>query len=210
MRRGGGLMRICARISRFIKPRQQFIRFWQLAACCLALWLCASAARADEPVDAAPSGSDAAARAAFLHSFLGYIDWPSQAFKLAGDPFVVGIMNADTVLAEMLLSSTGRMIGNRPVQLKQLREGDKPEGLHLLYIGPTPTDRLSGILAQVAEHWTVVVTDGDNGLALGSAINFREISGRLRFEVSMPVAERSEFRLSSRMLSVAVIRRGGV
>ncbi|MBK4735663.1 YfiR family protein [Noviherbaspirillum pedocola] len=165
----------------------------------------AAACRADE-TESAPVG-DAAGRAAFLLSFLGYIEWPSAAFALADEPYVIGVINNEAVLAELLLSATGRTVASRPVEVRALHEGDKPDGVHLLYIGPTPSERLAAILAGVSERWTVTVTDGDNGLALGSAINFRDIGARLRFEVSMPALKRADYRFSSRMLSVARLRR---
>lgn len=193
-----------------LQPSRWLAGAWRLFVSCLALWLAvATAGGAQEVANAMPVGSDAAARAVFLHSFLGYVEWPPAAFKLADDPFVIGVMNADPVAAELLLSTTGRSVGNRPVLIKPLQEGGKPDGVHLLYIGPTPSARLSAILAQVSERWTVTVTDGENGLEMGSAINFRKVGQRLRFEVSMPVVERSDYRLSSRMLGVALIRKGG-
>lgn len=179
---------------------------WLAVSLLLFLFLfLAAACRADDAENAPIA--DAAGRAAFLLSFLAYIEWPSAAFAPTDEPYVIGVINGDAVLAELLLSTTGRMVASRPVEVRALHEGDKPGGVHLLYVGPTPTERLAPILASVGEPWTVTVTDGDNGLALGSVINFRDIGRRLRFEVSMPAIKRGDYRLSSRMLSVARIRR---
>jgi hypothetical protein len=172
------------------------------------LSLAAGSCRAGE-AETAPAGADAAARAGFLFNFLSYIDWPSSAFELAQDPYVVGVMNGETVLAELLLSATGRSVGGRPVEIRSLHEGDSLKGLHLLYVGPTPTERLSAILGAVVERWTVTVTDGDNGLAKGSAIHFFDTDGRLRFDVSLPAIARGGYRLSSRLLAIAQIRKDG-
>jgi hypothetical protein len=121
---------------------------------------------------------------------------------------VIGVMHADAVFAELLLSTTGRSVGGRPVAVRQMREGDSLQGLHLLYIGPTPPDRLAAILAGVDERFTVPVTDGENGLAQGGAIHFLDVAGRLRFEVSLAAIRRGDYRLSSRMLRVARIKKG--
>src|SRR5512132_2616875 len=40
---------------------------------------------------------EAAARAAYLYSFLGYIEWPSRALPLTDSPLVFGVLNADGV-----------------------------------------------------------------------------------------------------------------
>jgi hypothetical protein len=49
----------------------------------------------------------------------------------------------------------------------------------------------------------LTVTESDNGLQQGSVINFRLVEDRVRFEVSLPAAEKCGLKLSSRLLSVA-------
>lgn len=180
----------------------------RLACALLLLCLAAGACRAGE-AETAPVGADAAARAGFLFNFLSYIEWPSAAFELAQDPYVVGVINGETVVAELLLSATGRSVAGRPLEIRSLHEGDSLKGLHLLYVGPTAAERLNAILGAVVERWTVTVTDGDTGIAKGSAIHFFDSNGRLRFDVSLPTIARSDYRLSSRLLALAQIRKEG-
>ena len=49
----------------------------------------------------------------------------------------------------------------------------------------------------------LAVTDAPTGLADGGALNFVPVQGRVRFEASLPAAERAGLRLSSRLLAVA-------
>jgi hypothetical protein len=49
----------------------------------------------------------------------------------------------------------------------------------------------------------LVVTECDNGLQLGSVINFRLVDERVRFDVALDAAERNGIKLSSRLLTVA-------
>jgi hypothetical protein len=63
-------------------------------------------------------------------------------------------------------------------------------------------------IRQVPQRWTVTVTDDSSADALAGVINFRHIDGRLRFDVSQAAAERGDFKLSSRLLSVAIVQPG--
>jgi hypothetical protein len=162
---------------------------------------------------AAPAGhgrEDAAARAAYLYSFLSYIEWPARALPLTDSPLVIGVLNAEEVAAELLLSTLGRKTGNRSVTIRPLQPGDSMDNLHLLYIGPGEAQQVQDVIRHVPQRWTVTVTDdagaGPDGLA--GAINFRRGDGRLRFEVSQAAVERSEFKLSSRLMSVAIVQPG--
>lgn len=158
--------------------------------------------------EAAPPGElshdDASARAAHLYNFLGYIEWPSRAFALADSPMVIGVVNAESVAAELLLSTVGRNVNGRPVTIRRLRPGESLQDIHLLYIGPGESEQVENMMAQVPQRWTVTVTDEQ----AAGVISFRHADGRLRFEVSTAAAERGDFKLSSRLMSVAIVQPG--
>ena len=151
---------------------------------------------------------EAAARAAYLYSFLGYIEWPARALPLTDTPLEIGVLNADEVAAELLLTTLGRKIRNRPVNIRRLQPGDSMEGIHLLYIGPGEPQQVQEAIRQVPQRWTVTVTDDSSADTLAGVINFRHMDGRLRFDVSQAAAERGDFKLSSRLMSVAIVQPG--
>ena len=183
-------------------------RLARMAGSLMAMFLTLSLAIGLSGAEAAPPGEltqqDASARAAYLYNFLAYIEWPSRAFTLADTPLVIGVLNAEAVAAELLLSTVGRHVNNRPVTIRRLQPGDSLDGIHLLYVGPGEAAQVESVLRQVPQRWTVTVTDE---LAAG-VISFRHADGRLRFEVSTAAAERGDFKLSSRLMSLAIVQPG--
>lgn len=174
----------------------------------ISLVLALSGAVAAPATPAEQGREDAAERAAYLYSFLGYIEWPSRALPLTDSPLVIGVLNADLVAAELLLSTVGRKVNNRAVQIKRLQPGDGLEDIHLLYIGPGEPEQVQSLIRQVPQRWTVTVTDDGSADAMVGVINFRQSDGRLRFDVSQAAAERGDFKLSSRLMSVAIVQPG--
>jgi hypothetical protein len=65
------------------------------------------------------------------------------------------------------------------------------------------TSRPQQVLKSATQQGVLTVTEVENGLLQGSVINFRVVEDRVRFEVSLPAAEKNNVRLSSRLLSVA-------
>jgi hypothetical protein len=188
-------------------------RIVRIAGLLLALWFLLTALPGLSGTGATPPAADAsqqdtADRAAYLYNFLAYIEWPARAFPLVDSPVVIGVLNADDVAAELLLTTVGRSVDNRPVAIRRLREGDAMDDIHLLYIGPGEAEQVESIVKQASQRWTVTVTDTEVGSGLGAVINFRHADGRLRFEVSRTAAERGDFRLSSRLMSVAIMQPG--
>jgi hypothetical protein len=144
-------------------------------------------------------------KAAFLYKFLGYMEFPADP----GTTLVVGVLGADDVAAELARITAGRNVGNRTVSVRNLREGEALAGLHLLFVG-TDAAQPAQALRAAEKNGTVTVTEQENGLQSGSVINFRLVDERVRFEVSLPAAERCNVRLSSRLLSVAYhVQKGG-
>jgi hypothetical protein len=75
--------------------------------------------------------------------------------------------------------------------------------LHVLFVGRDAAARLPQLLAEVKGERMLVVSDSEGALGQGSMINFVTVDDRVRFDVAPVAAERSELRISSRLLSVA-------
>lgn len=165
---------------------------------------------------AARAGSDSArqlersVKAAFLYKFLSYTEFPASAFADAAAPVVIGVVGADALAAELSRIVTGRTVGTRPIAVRTLKEGESPDGVHLLFLGAASTAS-TGKLMKAAQQPMLVVTEADNGLAYGSMINFRIIDQRVRFDVSLEAVDKHNIKLSSRLLTVAhqVYKGGG-
>jgi hypothetical protein len=138
-------------------------------------------------------------KAAYLSKFLGYVEFGEAA---PNAPLNVGVLAADDIATELARITAGRPIGGRPVQVRRLRDGDTLEGLQMVFIGADAARPLQALRA-ASEKSVLSVTEMDNGLQQGAMINFRLVDDRVRFEVSLPAAEKGGLRLSSRLLSVA-------
>ncbi|GAB2877795.1 hypothetical protein GCM10027277_53960 [Pseudoduganella ginsengisoli] len=167
-----------------------------LALLCSTLMVALSclAVGADAP---SVNGVERGVKAAFLYKFLGYVEYPQDTA-----PLVVGVVGADDIGAELARITSGRNVGGRPVTVRMLRDGDAVAGLHMLFIG-ADAPRSTALLRSAQQQGVLTVTESDNGLQQGSVINFRLVEERVRFEVSLPAAEKSGLKLSSRLLSVA-------
>lgn len=186
-----------------------------LLALCMALPLAAPvpwhAAHAVAAADAGGGGGsvERGVKAAFLYKFLGYVEFPAPQPE-AGAPYVVGVAGADDIAAELNRIAVGRNVNGHPVVVRTLREGEPVGNLQLLFIGSAESARAAALLRAAQQSNVLTVTEGPNGLQAGSVINFRLVDDRIRFEVSLEAAEKSNLKLSSRLLSVAyAVQKGG-
>ncbi len=142
-------------------------------------------------------------KAAFLSKFGDFVEWPPAAFAGAGEPFVIGVLGAAALVAELERVAAGRTVQGRPITVRRLEKEDKLEGLHVLFIGEDQRERLPKVLGEAAGRALLTVTEVPEPLAAGSMINFVSEAGRVRFDIALPPAERSRLRISARLLAVA-------
>jgi len=176
------------------------VRAAVLRALLVAGWLLVAAApsRGDD----APRVTERSVKAAFLYKFAGYVEWPDGA-PSDGLPLTIGVLGSADMADELARITSGRTVNNRPVRIRQLAVGEPLAGLHVLFVGTGAGERLDASLSPARGLPILVVTDAPGALANGSIINFTFERDRVRFEVSLPAAERSRLKLSSRLLAVA-------
>ncbi|WP_306393811.1 YfiR family protein [Telluria beijingensis] len=141
-------------------------------------------------------------KAAFLYKFLGYADFPPQAFADAATPLSIGVVGADDMAAELTRIATGRMVAGRTIAVRALREQDLAQSpVHLLFVAGQDGPGAARLL-RASPAW-LTVTECEGCLQHGSVINFTIVDERVRFDVSLDAAEKKNVKLSSRLLTVA-------
>lgn len=147
--------------------------------------------------------TDVQVKAAYLHKFGSFVEWPSRAFAKPDSPFMIGVIGAAAVADELEQIAAGRAVHGRPVAVRRLKRGEPLTGLHVLFVGQAEAGRLGEILAMARAQSLLIVTDAVDGLPDGSIINFVPVENKLRFDIALPPAERAQLRISARLLAVA-------
>lgn len=145
--------------------------------------------------------SASAVKAAFLHRFASYVEWPSDALR--DGPFVIAVYGADEVATQLDELLPGLEVQGRPAQVRRVTSATELEGVHILYIGPASEARAGELRDAAIARPILLVTDGEDGLAGGAIINFLVMGNRVRFEVSLTAAERARLKIDSALLPVA-------
>jgi len=144
-------------------------------------------------------------KAAYLYKFSGYVEWPHAAMASEKTPLVIGVMGDEALAKDLEDLLRQRAEDARPVSVVRVKAFEALPPLHVLFIGRSESDHLAPLIRAAREHPTLVVTDTEGALALGSMINFDTIGGRVRFDVGLAAAQKSGLTLSSRLLAVAQV-----
>jgi hypothetical protein len=109
---------------------------------------------------------------------------------------VEGARHLDSVLPSIAVQG-------RRVEVRRVTRPTELAGVHIFYVGAEMRARTRELRVAAMDQPILLVTDGDRGFGAGGAINFLEADRRVRFEVSLPAAERNRLRIDSALLQVA-------
>jgi hypothetical protein len=140
-------------------------------------------------------------KAAFLHKFASFVEWPAGTFSGPAAPLRIGVLGDTQVWRDLRELARDRDRDGRPVIVTALAPGDPLAGHHILYLRAAPA-RTAELLAQVPEG-VLTVTDSDGAHPRGTVLSFFLDEGRVRFGASLDAAARQKLRLSPRLLAVA-------
>jgi hypothetical protein len=145
-------------------------------------------------------------KAAFLYRFTGYMDWPPQA--LGKQEFTIAVLGGTAVAEELRRIIATHPVKNLPARIRSIDSARQATDAHVLYIGTQYPGELRRIIETLEPSPILIVTDRPTGLDEGATVNFLLIDRRVRFEVSLPAAQRAGLKVSSELLAVAARVRG--
>ena len=164
-------------------------------------WVCWNGGDARAASAAAPA-SEYEVKAAFLCKFGAFVQWPPEAFDV-GTQFVIAVAGDDDVKEEVSKAAVGLQVEGRPILVRVLRRGDPIAGVHVLFVARSAERYLREWLAAARHLPVLTVTESDQGLSLGSSVNFVVVDNKVRFDVAPPPPDPPTIKVDSRLLGVA-------
>lgn len=141
-------------------------------------------------------------KATFLFNFTRFIEWPGQA-TAGSAPFRLCVL-ADPLMEQAISRAVqGEVVHGRPLVMTIPQNEQDAAGCHILFVSRSEQFRASVILAAVRDLPVLSVGDSPDFLDQGGTIQFLLVENRVRFDVSLPSAQRANLKFSSNLLRVA-------
>jgi hypothetical protein len=145
--------------------------------------------------------SPEATKAAFLHRFAAYIEWPDDA--ATDGPFVIGIAGDEGVANQLESLLPGVTVHGRVATVRRVTRVADLAGLHMLFVGAGEFKNTRALRTAALDQPILIVTDDEGGLDGGAVINFLESRDTVRFEISLIAADRARLKVDAALLAVA-------
>ena len=156
---------------------------------------------------AADNSTEYKIKAAILHKFISFIDWPVNSYTDPSASITLGVVGDDpfgdsfeNVLGKLV---QGRLFG--VLNLNSSSPGPLLDGCQILFFPSSMSKQeIRNLLEEVADKPILTVGEIDGFLEMGGMVNFIEDAGKVRFEVNVAPTEKAGIKIRSRLLRIAV------
>jgi hypothetical protein len=140
-------------------------------------------------------------KAAYLFHLTRFVEWP----EAARPTLRVCILGSDQV-AGLFRELTASKADARSIQLSTEADTD-PARCQLLYLGRN-SDDIAAALRKVKGRAVLTVSDDRDFMQLGGMVEFIELQGKIKLQVSVRAAKSVDLKLSAKLLEVAQLAPG--
>ena len=143
-------------------------------------------------------------KAAFIHNFTQFIDWPSESFEGKDSPLRIGILGNGPI-DEPLMNLNGRTIQQRALEIFKFNNLNEANRYHVIFINPSEHERVPSILRGLKNTGILTIGDIPGFAEQCGVINFYLKNGKVRFEVNISASRREKLKISSKLLRLSRI-----
>jgi len=145
-------------------------------------------------------------KAAFLFNFAKFVEWPPGAFSSPSEPIGICVLGQNPFGSVLEETVRGKVVGHRTFLVLQIPDAQHVNGCHIVFISASEGKR-SLILEELKNKRVLTISETDGVNWGGGVIGLSLKDGRVRIEIDPAAVERAGLRISSKLLSLAEIKR---
>ena len=140
--------------------------------------------------------------AGYLGQFPAYVEWPTNTFGSATEPWRIGILGADTFGEELQKLLQGRQVAGRGFEIRRATKLPELPPCEIIFIAGKDAKEIRKILKQLGSRPVLTVSEHDNFLALGGMIQL-QTRDTVRMLIDLDHAHAAKLRIRCKLLEVA-------
>lgn len=145
-------------------------------------------------------------KAAMLYNAAKFVEWSGPSRPETA--LLICVMGRPGI-APALEGLVGKTVQGHLVRVQHVTTLDNMGACQILYIGEGERRNLPAILASAERRGILTVSDMDRFAAMGGILGMVENEGKVKLEVNLDAAQQANLKISSQLLKLSRIVRGG-
>lgn len=137
-----------------------------------------------------------------IFNFIKYIDWPDAA--KSGD-FVIAVYGDDDVYKQLNTFYNSRPIKGQNAKIINISSLSDLNTAHVVYVSDRKSSDFESLNTKFNGKPTLIITDRSGLGKKGSCINFKEVGGKLKFEINQASFDSNKLKISSQLVSMGIL-----
>lgn len=137
-----------------------------------------------------------------MFNFVKYVQWPDHS--TSGD-FVIGVIGNNEIYNTLNAWYGGKPRGNKTYVIKKFNSAADVTDCHVVFIDKTKSGEFEAVNARVKGKGTLIITDKAGLGEKGSAINFKFVDNKLKFELNQKAVEAANLKVAGSLTSMAIL-----
>lgn len=142
-------------------------------------------------------------KATFLFNFAQFVEWPTNTFSNADEPFCIGILGDDPFGAFLDETVHGEKINGHPLVVQRYHHAEEIGNCQLLFVSHSEAGRFEEILAGLKNKNVLTVGDTAGFCKAGGIIRFVTEQNKIHFRINPEGAKNANLAVSSKLLRLA-------
>jgi hypothetical protein len=138
----------------------------------------------------------------FIYNFTKNIEWPTE--YTTGD-FIITVVGNSPIVPELEKIAKLKKVGSQPIVIQKVNEESEIGKCHLIYITPSKSNLLAGILTKTTGKPVVVIGDNAGMAGQGAGFNFIKVDGKQKFEISIVNLEKNKLQVNSYLATLGIV-----
>ncbi|SMG35262.1 protein of unknown function [Marivirga sericea] len=136
-----------------------------------------------------------------IFNFIKYIEWPADT---KSGKFVIAVYGDDDVYEQLNKLYGQRKVKGQDATIMNISDVSAISNAHIIYLASNKSKDFEAILERFDTKPTLIITDKTGLGKKGSSINFREVGGKLKFEINQATFDNSDLKISSQLVNMGI------
>jgi hypothetical protein len=147
--------------------------------------------------------TEAALKAAFVFNFIKFVEWPASALAATPGKLNLCLLGPRDATFDALHELNGKAVKNRSLNVRAVPRGESLKACQVLVMAESEPDQFEVVLKRLEGEPVLTVNGTARFLDAGGMIALGMEEGKVRFDVNLPAAKRTDLVLSSNLLRLA-------
>lgn len=148
-------------------------------------------------------------KAAFLFQITKFVDWPKDAFASDESPIEIGVLGDEEFATTLKTLLQSKKAHGRALVVARVASQQEARKCHMLFFRESDARKLGPMLDSIRHLPILTVGETGDFIGQGGMLNFFFEDKQLRFEINPNPIQTARLTVSSQLMRLARIRKGG-